>query len=152
VDKKYSCKCGCGLNNFRPEMVTFGLRLHTVLLWYFNDHVEEEILSACRCIDKHKKIYFDIGYKEKDIPLKSYHLEGMAKDSVFLVGGEIILPLEIAYLVQHHSNFLHATEYNGIGAMKDSIHLDMRPHPKTWVRENGKYIYNVDFHKRLLNR
>jgi hypothetical protein len=68
---------------------------------------------------------------------------------------EPLPPLEIAYIVQHHTNPLGLTHFHGIGAMpaKGTIHLDTRPMPDvTWVqRGRGAYEYGVDFEDLVCN-
>lgn len=135
-----SCKCGCGLNNFQPEIIGYNRNLLRILSWHYETEVEGHVLSGCRC-EKHNR-------KVGGAP-NSYHLRGMAEDITFMVDGKILPPLKIAYIIQSHSNPLHATHFMGIGPMAKSLHLDIRDTMRTWVKRDGKYVYNQDFKKLL---
>jgi hypothetical protein len=85
-----------------------------------------------------------------------YHPRGMAIDVTFVASGIMLCPLEVAYIVQEHSNILQLTHFWGIGAMpkKNSMHLDLRPFDKqkTWVQEkDGSYTYDVIFKNVMHN-
>ena len=154
----FRCPC-CDRQGLSVEFYRDLCNLHTFLeMIHGEGDVQAELESGCRCWNKHVSIYENIpNYSMDEIPKRSLHLiededgnrmDCLASDIRFKAMGEVIKPLRIACILQHHLIPLGASRIRGIGPMRTSIHLDSRDQfkPVTWVRgEDGRYVYGVDF-------
>ena len=141
---EFACKCGCGFDEIKPELVKQLQRFRDLLWIRTGIEVPVTVTCGCRC-DLHNEA---IGGAKN-----SYHTIGAAVDITF--GSDITfwqkshIPL-IGARMAFLSNHLGVMTVNGIGAYPDRnfLHLDIRGArivPITWINENGVYRYNVNF-------
>jgi hypothetical protein len=159
ISGNLECPCGCG-TTVKREVIEDLRHLCSALSRYHRNGVSVYIHSGGRCLDHHREIYRKMGWAPESIPMGSHHLSPLvdAVDCTFTMssGCEYLDHLEIAYLIQHHYNFLRITHFHGIGLMTNSLHLDQRLRETTWTKimtdAKDSYVYDIDFHELVIDK
>lgn len=133
---EFSCRCGCGFDRIKPELVKQVQRFRDLLRFAAEEEVPLRVTSGCRCPAHNAAIG---GAKN------SFHTQGMAVDFIFDYDHVISAGRMIS-----RANEIGLMKVAGIGVYpdRDFVHLDIRPgNLTTWINENGFYRYGVDFYE-----
>ena len=106
--KEFACKCGCGLCNVKPELITKLEKLRELC-----GSKPMSINSGCRC-EKHNK---KVGGASK-----SQHLYGTAADVAQVPG----------LTIDQMAKLAEQAGFDGIGKYNGRIHVDVRGSKARW--------------------